>query len=433
MTYETDEKLKSFLDTNQLYRERMCLAILSIDKRFSDVRPRHPRGGPDGARDIEAVFQDELAFGAVGFMNQANDSNEMKIAIQKKFNDDLESASQVSPKPSSFFFLTNINLTIGEKELLIKGAKSKGLKHCEIFDRERIRIALDSADGFSIRFQYLNIPLSPEEQSSFFARWGDDIQAVISTGFQRVESTLERVLFLQEAREPVLTLEASLELDRRYSAEELGHVRAFCHVFLRGPEKNIDSILFGCCDKSNRTTKGALPQPNGISSGMCGGQWYGLSEQESHDEEYQNTGEFTSHGVEGAKFINVQFSKNSFFSDRPPVSVIHLNDALFTLLINESLAKKVGAIHIFSNDYKLMELSQRDFSYELDEPEDLCSVIPIKFSSEELQDKWMRLRPSDGSSTFQFSFFTHTPHRMLSPRKIQNTLKVPKPTTPESP
>jgi hypothetical protein len=35
MPYETDERLKNFLDTNQLHREQMCLAVMSIDKRFS--------------------------------------------------------------------------------------------------------------------------------------------------------------------------------------------------------------------------------------------------------------------------------------------------------------------------------------------------------------------------------------------------------------
>ena len=71
MPFETDERLKSYLDTNQLGREQMCLAILALDKRFTNVRPRHPRGGPDGGRDIEAVFRKEhLAYGAVGFVNQ---------------------------------------------------------------------------------------------------------------------------------------------------------------------------------------------------------------------------------------------------------------------------------------------------------------------------------------------------------------------------
>lgn len=67
MPYKTDERLKSYLDTNQMHREQMCLAVMAIDKRFTDVRPRHPRGGPDGARDIEAILNGiQRAFGAVG-------------------------------------------------------------------------------------------------------------------------------------------------------------------------------------------------------------------------------------------------------------------------------------------------------------------------------------------------------------------------------
>ena len=86
--------------------------------------------------------------------------------------------------------MTNINLTIGEKDEMIGEAKKAGLLYCEIFDRERLRILLDSPDGFSIRFQYLGISLSEEEQASFFAKWGDDIQSVISTGFPMLTGSL---------------------------------------------------------------------------------------------------------------------------------------------------------------------------------------------------------------------------------------------------
>ena len=253
MPYQTDERLKSYLDTNQLHREQMCQAILAIDKRYSDVRPRHPRGGPDGGRDIEALFRGNLmAFGAVGFINQANDSDEQKNKIKDKFLSDLESALRVVNKPKAFVFFTNVNLTIGEKEKLITKAKESQLTHCEIIDREIIRIALDSPDGFFIRFQYLNITLSDEEQASFFARWGDDIQSVISTGFQRIESTLNRVLFFQEATDPLVHLTLSFELKEKYSAEAIGHFRLFCSMYLKEPKHKILGILFGSSDKSNR-------------------------------------------------------------------------------------------------------------------------------------------------------------------------------------
>lgn len=43
----------------------MCHSVLELDKRFFDVRPRHPHGGRDGGCDIEAIHRnDHIAFGA---------------------------------------------------------------------------------------------------------------------------------------------------------------------------------------------------------------------------------------------------------------------------------------------------------------------------------------------------------------------------------
>jgi hypothetical protein len=253
LPYDTDERLKSYLDTNQLHREQMCRAVLAIDKRFTDVRPRHPRGGPDGGRDIQAIFREsQTAFGAVGFVNQANDSNEHKKRVREKFIEDYQSALAAEAKPDVFVFFTNVNLTVGEKDALIADAKAAGIASAEIFDRERIRIALDEPDGFAIRYQFLKLPLSDAEQASFFAKWGDDIQSVISSGFQRVEQTLERIMFLQEAYDVLSSLNLIFELDRVYDADEIGHFRAFCRAQLVEPRHRIFGLLFGSADNSMR-------------------------------------------------------------------------------------------------------------------------------------------------------------------------------------
>ncbi len=77
MPTDTDIRLRSALDTNQRDWEQMCRAVLALDARYSEVRPRHPHGGPDGGRDIEAVLDgNRSAYGAVGFINSANDSSE---------------------------------------------------------------------------------------------------------------------------------------------------------------------------------------------------------------------------------------------------------------------------------------------------------------------------------------------------------------------
>ena len=431
MPYQTDERLKSYLDTNQLHREQICRAILSIDKRFSDVRPRHPRGGRDGGRDIEAVYrEDQVAFGAVGFVNQANDSKEQKRAIKDKFQGDLDSAVTAEKKPSVFIFFTNINLTIGEKETLIRAAKSAGLLFCEILDRERLRIVLDSPDGFSIRFQYLNIPLSEEEQASFFARWGDDIQSVISTGFQRIENSLNRILFLQEASDALAHLTLSFELDAKYPAEEISHFRLFCSMYLKEPKLKVLSILFGSSDKPNRmrTDLASTSEPPGIRHGIGSGQWEQRIDIEAekkcaeNEEEYENytyVGSGSRGGVNEVEFLSISYDKDSFVRLLPCIALRDLDGAMFLPFANKSFAEKIKTIHVYSNGYKLKEIDGAEFyvDNEITDPR-----FPVNFSADELADPWVIIRPKL-SSAFHLQFFEETPVRMFAPEQAKDSLE----------
>lgn len=434
MPYHTDEKLKGYLDTNQLHREQMCRAILATDKRYSDVRPRHPRGGPDGGRDIEAIYREnQVAYGAVGFSNQANDSAEQKRAIKQKFRDDLASAISDGKKPEAFVFFTNLNMTVGEKESLISDAKESEIKHCEIFDRERIRIVLDSPDGFFIRFQFLNIPLSEAEQASFFARWGDDIQSVIATGFQRIERTLDRVLFFQEASDCIDQFVLSFELKRTFQAEEIGHFRAFCLMSLKEPKHHVFGIAFGSSDRSNRMRSDKdetelLSEPSGIKFGVSGGQWESYigreedeaSEADSDDERYVQVGSSSSVGRKEVAFIPISYNKDSFIRFEPTITMRDLDEAMFLPVMNKSLAEKVKAIHVYSNGYKIMEIGPEEFV--LDESKFETS-IPVKFTDSELDDPWVRVRPAGMFSAFHIRFFEKTPKRLFVPAQVTNSLE----------
>lgn len=414
----------------------MCRAILAIDKRFSDVRPRHPRGGPDGGRDIEAVYRgDQIAYGAVGFVNQANDSAEQKRSITAKFSDDLKNAVSSNEKPKVFVFFTNINLTIGEKEALVNEVKQSNISFCDILDRERLRIALDSPDGFAIRFQYLNISLSEAEQASFFARWGDDIQSVISTGFQRIESTLNRVLFFQEASDPLTHFTLSFELNKKYTADEIGHFRLFCSMYLKEPKHNILSILFGSSDKSNRMRKETdapfTEQQKGIKYGVSGGQWEHYIElepasldkknegPEESKERYKCVGSSSSIGRDEIEFLPLSYSKDSFIRFAPVITLRDLDDAMFLPMINQSLAEKVKAVHVYANGYKLQEINSSDFYVDIDK---FDPNIPAKFDQDELRDPWTRIRPIS-SSAFHIRFFEVTPQRMFIPIQVVNSLE----------
>ena len=426
MAYNTDERLKSYLDTNQLSREQMCRAIFGIDRRFTDVLPRHPRGGPDGGRDIVATYQKEQkAYGAVGFANQANDSDKQKRTIRKKFKDDVKNALTTEEKPDVFVFLTNINFTTGEKDELISIAKNEGFKYCDVMDRERLRIILDSHDGFSIRFQFLGLPLSEAEQASFFAKWGDDINSIISSGFQNVEKKLNRILFLQEASEVLSTLTFVLQLNRIYEASEIGHFRAFIDMYLKEPKHNIFGILFGSSDRSYRMWDDSVTdvkhESTGIGHGISRGQWelYINKDEkkcrapanEDGNDKYEKTGYASSIGMHNVEFINIRYC-HDYPSIRllPRLRLLDLNGALYLLLLNASLASKLKAVHIYANGYKIHEISESDFKIDTSAIE---KKIPVEFSEDELADGWVRIRPSDLSSSFEISFSSQTPIRLF--------------------
>lgn len=439
MAYETDERLKNYLDTNQLHREQMCLGILALDKRFANVRPRHPRGGPDGGRDIEAQFRGtELAYGAVGFVNQAADVEEKKRTIRTKFADDLDNAFGANPRPSVFVFFTNVNFTIGDKTELIEQAKAKGIPTCEILDRERLRISLDSPDGFAVRFQFLKISMSESEQASFFAKWGDEIQSVISTGFQEVHSTLSQLLFLQEAGRPISGLHVQFELDREYDACEIGHFRAFCSIYLREPKLGILGLLFGNTDKSNRfraDIKNDAYEPPGLASGIASGQWklaWGERQDseapsevvtdEEHDldiEHYVPIGSGSSIGASSVKKFVASYSTDSFIRFEPVLSLMDFDECMLMPILNKSLAEKLKRIRVFANGYILLDIEKNgfivdssEFSLDLDE----------SFSKDELSDPWVRVRPAIFSSAFHLSFMDSVPVRTFKSKK--STLEV---------
>jgi len=439
--YDIDERLKNRLDTNQLARERLCRGILALDKRFSDVRPRHPRGGPDGGLDVAAMFQgNQVAAGAVGFVDQANDSDRQKRTIAEKFEVDFKAAKGADTNPTIFVFMTNLNLTLGEKEDMRKLAIAAGFTECETFDRERLRIALDNADGFALRFQILGLPLSVAEQATFFAKWGDDIQSLVSTGFQRLERSLDRLLFLSEANDVLDGLYIHFELDRTYDADEIGHFRSFCHLLLREIKHNIMTALFGSTDRAGRFGRDQqeyfAAQRPGIRHGIAGGQWekhVHLDEADSrkdrntsgeeHDRpSYIQVGSSSSIGGNEVRFVSAQYSHDdTLIRFRPRLCLKDLDGAGWMPVVNASLAEKIVAIHVYANGYKLDEV--RSMGFHIDRSETRPEPID-QFSVEELADPWVRIRPND-ASYFQMRFFQQTPLRLFRLRLTNNSLPIP--------
>lgn len=431
MPYETDERLKGYLDASQLQREQLCQAVLASDGRFSNVQPRQPRGGSDGGRDLQAQMSETLIYGAVGFINQANDSSSHRNRAARKFRQDLQSAMAADPRPGGFVFFTNVNFTHSQRANLIRAALAEGLLFADIFDRERIRIALDAPDGLATRFQILGLPLSEAEQASFFAKWGADIQSVISRGFSRIDLALERITFLEEARDILVSVNVLLRLSRTYSSDEIGHFRAFISLALKEWRLGIVRVMFGAADGSDRFSgRSRKSAGGGIASAMSTGQWERhLRKTESAETAEGEEGDAGQEGVKlyrmtqrGSSIGRAEVSQlylhythdHPLFRNEPRLTVRDLEGTMFLPVVSRNLAEKIEGLSVFANGYKIGEYSKADIQID---PSPCDSALSEYFSEQELADPWVRIRPT-GSSAFTVDFATRTPVRMYEAEAI---------------
>jgi hypothetical protein len=365
-------------------------------------------------------------------VNQATDAKEDKKKATNKFADDLESALAAEPELKAFVFFTNVNLTVSEEEELIATAKSKGIAHCEIMDRERMRIVLDGPDGLSIRFQYLNIPMSEAEQATFFARWGDNIQSVIAEGVGEIKAALNRIQFLHEMRSPLERLLIRLELDREYDGTEIGHFRFFVGLTLRQLPEGLFMVTFGETDRAGRgeakSIEDVAAMPPGIIHGVMGARWdrrlpqqgaadSSLAEAEQEGSQHIPDNRIGGHrgmGQKKVRFLNAEFGYGGgMFLLGPYLSLSDLDGCTFALFLNRSLANKLKVIHVYGNEYKLGDYDRGKFSVgaPITRPQ-----FPLLFTPEELSDEWVRIMSAFGP--FRIHFSSTTPARLFEPRKL---------------
>lgn len=214
--YETEHRLRSFLNGNQAQREKLCAALLPTLGRYSAVMPRRPEGGPDGGRDIEALFNGVLVtWGAIGFRNDAGSSANDRSWAQRKFTADLDAALRQNPSLQGFVFLTNVDLTPEQHNSMKREAFSRKLGHVEVFDFHRLRNALDQPTGLLARLQYLDIEMSKEEQLALVHGFGQELQKTINSGFSRIDKTLERMEKFLDVRKPLHNVTMLYSLDQR--------------------------------------------------------------------------------------------------------------------------------------------------------------------------------------------------------------------------
>ena len=244
----TDERLRHWLNSDQARRERMCLAILGIDRNYSDAVPRRPEGGPDGGRDIECVRLGTRCFGAVGFRNNVSDSPADKREIRQKFRSDVKAARAADSDVKAFVFFCNVDFTPAELTELQTFANKHGFSQVDIYWRERIRNALNGAEGLAIRYQYLEIELSAAEQSAFFSRYGKDLEDLVRGRFDRIERKLDEVEFHRWKAGTIRSLELSVTLHRRIATSQMSPEHFRICLSLQGVHSEHRSIEFGVRD-----------------------------------------------------------------------------------------------------------------------------------------------------------------------------------------
>lgn len=339
---ETEERLMRWLDSNQQQRERLCAGLLSLDPRFTRVTLRRPKGGPDQGRDIEALFENAgVAFAAVAFVNGANDSPAQKRRIKAKFRSDLGSALGHKPDLGMFAFFTNVDLSPAEIADLQSHARSLSPTAVEIFYRERMRMALDQPSGFVLRHQYLDLPMSDDEQITFFSEFGDQLQILIARKFTDLDRSLQRIEFCADKASPLAWLQAVVTLDRAYEPAQLAPYRALFQFHRRGSSGRVPAF---CLAGENSTMPAGCISPYGFRL-------------------YVGTEDRTMYDIREPHH-EPRIRQLWFGGELGPQSSIptlgSLDQHEIAIYLDESMAERLRRIEVVANVYKISTLEKKD-------------------------------------------------------------------------
>ncbi|WP_339744813.1 hypothetical protein [uncultured Maricaulis sp.] len=434
---ETERRLKDYLDSRQAGRERMCLEILSVQHGFSDVRPRLPKGGPDEARDIQALYEGELCFGAVGFVNGATDTQQHRKQIKKKFESDLGAAFRVkrdqTPNPKSFVFFTNVGLTPGIITSLQKLAYKNGVQHCDIFDRERIRVALDSNRGYAIRSRYLDLQLNDAEQKDFFSAWGDEINSAIGAKFQGIDRTTKRIQFLLEANIPLNQLGTKVKLDSSIWDSCQGEFFFQTYLSLRAHSDGLLGLTFGggnariveTLEEWEERGKGRTKNsqysfgfswimPDTLEHSRYVENVDGLEYPtklggEVHEDEIRTSRSVSILEVDRTQFYFESLSEPFIERFQPTCNLLELDGCTILFDCNPEIADHIVEITLVAGGYELLKLSSSDFCPEPSNSNRLRFPTEAKLLVG--SHKWVALRPSNSNSCFTLDLMGETPTR----------------------
>ena len=162
------------LDWTQGHTDAENLAAKILDlSGYEDIDPAHPRGGPDGKKDILCTKENILWVGAVYFPVKPQSFSRIK----NKFKVDLPGVK--ANRALGIVFITNQEVTVGQREVLVQLASNTGVK-CDIIHFDRLVTILEKPEAWGLRLEYLDIKTTTEEFLAYHA-WSQKHQQKIIT------------------------------------------------------------------------------------------------------------------------------------------------------------------------------------------------------------------------------------------------------------
>ena len=249
-----------------------------------------------------------------------------------------------------------------------------------------------------------------------------------------MEKTLNRLLFLAESNDILGALTVRFVLKESYPASAIGHLRAFVFLSLREIKHDIFCIWFGTSDRADRfRDDGRRDMQPGIGRGRSSGQWEQHvkipkdeaardeaardkeeatgEESDEAEERYTPVGWSSGIGMDPVPVVIARYNHDeTLIRFHPRLALRDLDDSSFLPFLNASLAEKLHSFQVFANGYKLADFGPGDFKIDRS---DCGDGFPGDFTEEELSDAWVRIRPSNMSSTFYLRFAATTPRRMF--------------------
>ncbi|HPF27820.1 MAG TPA: hypothetical protein PK159_14635 [Steroidobacteraceae bacterium] len=320
-------------------RERLCLALMPMVGPYTQERPRRPKGGPDGGRDIEAVRDGSIVvWGAVGFQNGGGADAQARNDASKKFRSDLERAVKENSNLQAFIFFTNVDLTpkvIGD---LKDFAATRGVGLVDIVDFERLRHALDSPEGLIARLQYLGIPMSPTEQIALVSKFGSQLQNAVSARFDRVENTLSEMERFLAFQKPIHRLDVFVLLKSEMCSASIGEEGLLLTMGgIQARSSYLNLLLWNKVDDK-------LARDRIVTQSRL---W--LLEEEGKMVNFANS-------ASASKSVIVAYCEVHFSYFGRPASLADLAEVAITVHLTEGLKEQVHSIAVDANGYEIFRI-----------------------------------------------------------------------------